>query len=659
MVAVPLGGQSGGVQQGVPALQTTIGYTPPPTIDVSSSNSGISPEDFGAVADSPTTDNRLAFQRMFDAAKAAGGGLITIPPRTYYMTAAVTPGQGIKYSSTEYGNNSVWVRDAANITVRGSGPASRLVRTGLAANTVEDKYGQFFMFHNCSGIHVSGLTFVGMQNAVELEQGSGGGITLYRGTHDVSIRDCRFEDLGNGAGISLGSNQNGSGYDLAAPAYNVTIENIEVQNCRYFCFVGIAHSVRIRGWRHWRAPTTWLGAVQTDGYAQTHRSLYLQGCRDVSASGGRMTGIKKVGILLSAYPTSRALGPLQNINISDMIFVGDSANLEGEQHTAIRFDPQLSIVGEGTSYKNIDISGIQIRNYVNGIYYDDTGDTISATTDTMIDGLRLRGVSISASRAGILLDSTRVFKGMSFEQVSIDLFRANAPGNWDPTNGFRLQNTTAAAAGIGATTFHLPVVIHDMRIRAGNRAMQLLGCSSVLLSGLDVAYIADAVSGASTTDLRLEACGPVYGASVRLTGSGTNARVNMLTPAFLPFSITAGEQGVSIQNTGIITASNNTNYRIQWTLQNANGSVGTVGSLNSGMEFRCGIANGTSRLTDSAGTQLVTWGQTAGGVAAVSFFGSTVTAKAAITGSRAGNAALAALLTELAAKGLITDSSSA
>lgn len=43
----------------------------------------------------------------------------------------------------------------------------------------------------------------------------------------------------------------------------------------------------------------------------------------------------------------------------------------------------------------------------------------------------------------------------------------------------------------------------------------------------------------------------------------------------------------------------------------------------------------------------------------LAFFGGTPSAKAAITGSRGGNAALASLLTELAAKGLITDSSSA
>lgn len=48
-----------------------------------------------------------------------------------------------------------------------------------------------------------------------------------------------------------------------------------------------------------------------------------------------------------------------------------------------------------------------------------------------------------------------------------------------------------------------------------------------------------------------------------------------------------------------------------------------------------------------------------GGASSLAFFGSSPSAKAAITGSRAGNAALASLLTQLAAKGLITDSSSA
>ena len=44
---------------------------------------------------------------------------------------------------------------------------------------------------------------------------------------------------------------------------------------------------------------------------------------------------------------------------------------------------------------------------------------------------------------------------------------------------------------------------------------------------------------------------------------------------------------------------------------------------------------------------------------AIGFFGTTATSKATITGSRGGNAALASLLTELAAKGLITDGTTA
>ncbi len=51
--------------------------------------------------------------------------------------------------------------------------------------------------------------------------------------------------------------------------------------------------------------------------------------------------------------------------------------------------------------------------------------------------------------------------------------------------------------------------------------------------------------------------------------------------------------------------------------------------------------------------------ETSGSAAMIGFLGSAATAKVAITGSRAGNAALASLLTELASKGLITDSTTA
>ncbi len=74
-------------------------------------------------------------------------------------------------------------------------------------------------------------------------------------------------------------------------------------------------------------------------------------------------------------------------------------------------------------------------------------------------------------------------------------------------------------------------------------------------------------------------------------------------------------------------------------------------------------ASRTGRLrwfaTDATADREFMRGEASGTAAMIGFLGAAATVRTAITGSRGGNAALAALLTELAAKGLITDSTTA
>ncbi len=74
-------------------------------------------------------------------------------------------------------------------------------------------------------------------------------------------------------------------------------------------------------------------------------------------------------------------------------------------------------------------------------------------------------------------------------------------------------------------------------------------------------------------------------------------------------------------------------------------------------------ASRTGRLrwfaTDATADREFMRGEASGSAAMIGFLGAAATVRTAITGSRGGNAALAALLTELAAKGLITDSTTA
>lgn len=66
------------------------------------------------------------------------------------------------------------------------------------------------------------------------------------------------------------------------------------------------------------------------------------------------------------------------------------------------------------------------------------------------------------------------------------------------------------------------------------------------------------------------------------------------------------------------------------------------------------------RIQDSDGTTNFEFGTgTGAGSGSIGFFGTAATTKKTVTGSRGGNAALASLLTQLAAYGLITDSTSA
>lgn len=70
-------------------------------------------------------------------------------------------------------------------------------------------------------------------------------------------------------------------------------------------------------------------------------------------------------------------------------------------------------------------------------------------------------------------------------------------------------------------------------------------------------------------------------------------------------------------------------------------------------------ARGTLSASDSAGERDCIMWEASGSAAMVGFFGTAPIVKPTVTGSRGGNAALADLLTELAALGLIIDSSSA
>lgn len=126
-----------------------------------------------------------------------------------------------------------------------------------------------------------------------------------------------------------------------------------------------------------------------------------------------------------------------------------------------------------------------------------------------------------------------------------------------------------------------------------------------------------------------------------------------------------GVSALATQTSGITVNASATNTFSEVRLVNAAGSQARV-RLGSGApgtfqfsneadggltNFTCDDAGGTARTCISLGT--------ASSASSVAFHGTAAINKPTVTGSRAGNAALASLLTALANYGLITDSSSA
>lgn len=110
-------------------------------------------------------------------------------------------------------------------------------------------------------------------------------------------------------------------------------------------------------------------------------------------------------------------------------------------------------------------------------------------------------------------------------------------------------------------------------------------------------------------------------------------------------------QIISVQN--VATGTSNTSG-VNWTRRASRGT----GTGNSGAHVWEVAPAGSTGSTQNALTEVFRLG-TSSTSAALSFFGGSVAAKQTVTGSRGGNAALANLLTALAAYGLITDSTSA
>jgi len=174
------------------------------------------------------------------------------------------------------------------------------------------------------------------------------------------------------------------------------------------------------------------------------------------------------------------------------------------------------------------------------------------------------------------------------------------------------------------------------------------GATPQVFSQLD-AGVWSAVDRTLTAGTLLLGAAPVEGAPVEgllVSSSGGSASFQTAKD----FTVFAGPIDMDATTAGVISIVAGTNF---------SEVSGMGGAIN--LQPGTGITtNGTIRIKDGNGSEVIRVGTTAAAAPGLSFFGqTTVKAKPAITGSRGGNAALTSLLTELAALGLITNSTSA
>ncbi len=226
---------------------------------------------------------------------------------------------------------------------------------------------------------------------------------------------------------------------------------------------------------------------------------------------------------------------------------------------------------------------------------------IGTTTDDGVNKLQVAGsATIGGTTAAGSLNITTTSNGTARHVTFIDT--ANLKYNW--RHGAQLTINDAyeiiPSTAVGGSTFTGPVL-------------------SIAPDGLTSLTRTSASTSSTFSGLS------IFHRSTGVAAGGFGAAVNI----FLETSTT------NDQNAG--------NWNVLW-----------ADATHASRKARC-----TFEAMDSAGAREFLRGEASGTAPMIGFLGAAATARTAITGSRGGNAALAALLTELATKGLITDSSTA
>lgn len=149
------------------------------------------------------------------------------------------------------------------------------------------------------------------------------------------------------------------------------------------------------------------------------------------------------------------------------------------------------------------------------------------------------------------------------------------------------------------------------------------------------------------------------GQGFQLRGTTTRHRlasVDLGAGSTLPIGVYFGAtQRFGFETDGSVVVSTN---NVGYSGTESGGTVRNLAKVDGGNILQYGVSGATGSVVEAAYVQLKSNGTVRFSVdtTGLGFFGTAPSAKAAVTGAKGGNVALANLLTELAAKGLITDS---
>lgn len=620
----------------------------------------VSVEDFGAIADG-VTNNTPMIQAAIDAIHNAGGGVVYLGEGIY--TVGIT-------AATDLVANYI-VGDAVNMTpinVVGGGsclvvrPGVTLQGAGMGVTTIKS-----------NNPNVSVIAMLNMRNA---------------GLRDMSITGGW---VGTGAGHGVWSTTTTE--PPAMTRYeNYVFENLEIHHVGSYGFgntINDHHNgVFDNIWLHdtgadgidfkvHGGPTSTCVGVTLDNIFSERFGLRLADSAGLDIRGplqvsnytardfGR-AGTKLAGIRFSAgtagggnirQPSQRAT--LVNFNIeanpgfgaSGIVAMDTSAKIVNGTLKNCNLDSFDSTSGFGDAtgqlIANVCVEGSRslpsFKIGVEGVTLIGCFSDGDSATFSDIQGNLVAGQTVFAVPQGYDPSVVRVYKNGVLLTATTDYTATTSP-TVTLTTGVLITDiiriTTPTDIAYDINKANCSVIGCGSRDAISEISLDGISASKTMMSG-NPSHSAATITQVNGAIPYFESIGSAANIDMELRAKGASSGITLRCGGSRAFRATAPSGGVNwVSATG-----------------SATGVHCSIAPAGSDADIDMSIipkGNGTSSLTDQSGRRKVL-----ASVVGVGFHGTTPVAKPTVTGSRGGNAALASLLTALAAYGLITDGTSA